>query len=77
MSVCTTAFKAGLKPADQVKSDAFFCADMVKQQVSAWPGRVFALVAAESDPFRCEQILKRETEALLTEILNNFKKGDY
>jgi hypothetical protein len=54
--------------ADEVKREADFAGRLVKQKVSSWPGRVSALVAAESDPFKCEQILKKECNELLEEI---------
>ena len=57
-----------LTPSDEVKREADFAGRLVKQKVSSWPGRVYALVAAESDPFKCEQILKKECNELLEEI---------
>jgi len=54
--------------ADQVRKDADKAARLVKEKVNAWPGRVSALVAAEDDQFKCEQILKKECNELLDEI---------
>lgn len=57
-----------LIPAEDVRRDAAFAGRMVKEKVSAWPGRVAPLVAVESDVFKVDQILRRECNQLLEEI---------
>lgn len=57
-----------LLPADIVKRDASKAGQVVKEKVTSWPGRVSPLVAVESDPFKVEQILKKECNQLLDEI---------
>jgi len=60
--------KGLLIPAEQVRKDADFAGRLVKRMVSNWPSRIAALVAAESDHFKCEQILRKECNQLLEEI---------
>lgn len=57
-----------LIPADEVKKEADFAGRLVKQRVTAWPGRVSPLLAPVDDQFEIEQILIRETRSLLEEI---------
>ena len=54
--------------AEDVKKDAERAARIVKERVTAWPGRTAPLVAPVSDVFEVEQILKRESDQLLEEI---------
>ena len=54
--------------ADQVRRDADSAARLVKDKVTTWPSRIAPLIAAESDLFKCEQILKQECDQLLEEI---------
>ena len=61
--------------AEEVKRDASRVGMIVKERVSAWPGRTAPLVAPISDIFEVEQILKREGDQLLTEISKEFERA--
>ncbi|MBC8394274.1 MAG: HNH endonuclease [Deltaproteobacteria bacterium] len=60
--------KGNLLNADDVKKDAEKAARIVKERVTAWPGRTAPLVAPITDEFEVEQVLKLECDRLLEEI---------
>ena len=67
--------KGLLIDADGVRRDAEKAARIVKERVTAWPGRTAPLLAAITDEFECEQILIKECNQLLEEISQEFKRA--
>lgn len=54
--------------AEKVEKDGYDLGAMVKNKLTGIPSRLSALVAPETDPFKCEQILKVEINAILEEF---------
>ena len=63
-----------LVPVDKVKASADIAGRIVKNRLTALPARLSALVAAESDPFKCEQILKFETNQTLQDLSDEIRR---
>ena len=54
--------------ASEVAKDAAHAGRLVKERLTAIPARIAPLVAIESDPFQCEQVMKKEINQILEEI---------
>ena len=54
--------------AEKVKKDGDTIGRLIKEHVKAIPGRISALVAGESDPHKCEQILILELNRMLQDM---------
>ncbi len=55
-------------PSDIVEKTFFDCGRLIRDQCQNIPTRIGALVAAESDTFECEKILKKEINFVLEDL---------
>jgi len=60
--------RAALIERAEVVKDATLVGILVKEKLLAVPGRLGAMLAAESDPFKAEQMLKIEINQLLEDL---------
>jgi len=61
--------------ADKVKKDGDTIGRLIKEHVKAIPGRISALVAGETDPHKCEQILILELNRMLQDMSDAILKS--
>ncbi len=59
-----------------VSRQGFEAAKAIKDQLSAIPDRVAPLVAAETDPFKCKQLMIKEIDYVLESLHQGFKVGN-
>jgi len=64
-----------MSKADVVR-EATVAGILIKEKLSAIPGRLGALAAAESDPFKCEQMLKLEINQVLEDLSVTLSKAE-
>lgn len=57
-----------LLPTDEVKKAAYNSGRIIRDRLQAVPDRISALVAAESDRFKCRLIIEKEVNQILTEM---------